>query len=141
VSLQNLLPGVSQKLLIVVVSAVATAGALAIDLVDYQSFLYLLGSFFVPLFAVLLAHWLVSGRRYDREQVFGSPAVRPGLIGAWLAGFALYQWLAPNGPSWWVDFVELFDPQHLSVGATVPSFIVSFVLALAIALLGRRRAM
>jgi NCS1 family nucleobase:cation symporter-1 len=140
VSLQNLLPRVSQKLLIVLVSVVATLGALTIDLVDYQTFLYLLGSFFVPLFAVLLAHWLVAGRSYERADVFDSPAARPGLLGAWLAGFVLYQWLAPNGPSWWVNLVELLEPQHWAIGATVPSFVASFALALAVATLGRRRS-
>jgi NCS1 family nucleobase:cation symporter-1 len=139
VSLQNLFPRVSQKLLIALVTAVATLGALTIDLVDYQTFLYLLGSFFVPLFAVLLAHWLLAGRRYERDDVFGSPTARPGMLVAWLAGFVLYQWLAPNGPEWWVDLVERLDPPSWSIGATVPSFVVSFVLGLGIAALARRR--
>jgi NCS1 family nucleobase:cation symporter-1 len=132
VSLQNLMPWASQRLLIALVTAVATLGALTIDLVDYQTFLYLLGSFFVPLFAVLLAHWLLAGRRYARKDVFGSPAARPGLLVAWLAGFALYQWLAPNGPSWWVDLVGRLNPPDWAIGATVPSFLASFVLALAV---------
>src|SRR5438552_7557237 len=55
VSVQNVLPRVPQRVLILVVAAVATAGTFVIDLVNYQSFLYLLGSFFVPLFGVLLA--------------------------------------------------------------------------------------
>jgi nucleobase:cation symporter-1, NCS1 family len=139
VSLQNLFPRVAQKLLIALVTAVATLGALTIDLVDYQTFLYLLGSFFVPLFAVLLAHWLLAGRRYERDDVFGSPTARPGMLVAWLAGFVLYQWLAPNGPEWWVDLVERLDPPSWSIGATVPSFVVSFVLGLGIAALARRR--
>ena len=36
-------------------------GALLIDLRNYQPFLFLLGSFFVPLFGVLLADWLLAG--------------------------------------------------------------------------------
>ena len=24
------------------------------------------------------------------------------MIAAWIAGFALYQWLYPTGPAWWV---------------------------------------
>src|SRR5919206_1349656 len=73
VSLQNLLPGVPQRLLVGGVAATGTVGALVIDLRNYQPFLYLLGSFFVPLFAVLLADWLLAGRRYDREDVFRAP--------------------------------------------------------------------
>src|SRR5581483_10459595 len=55
VSLQNVLPRMPQRALILAVAAVATAGTFVIDLVNYQSFLYLLGSFFVPLFGVLIA--------------------------------------------------------------------------------------
>ena len=139
VSVQNLAPWASQKVLIALVTVVATIGALTIDLVSYQTFLYLLGSFFVPLFAVLLAHWLLAGRRYRRKDVFESPSARPGLLAAWLVGFALYQWLYPTGPSWWVDQVERLDPPTWSIGATVPSFVASFVLALAVAAIGNRR--
>ncbi len=65
---------------------------------SFQSFLFLLGSFFVPLFAVLLADWLLAGRSYDADDVFGAPAWRPGLIGAWIVGFGTYQLLSPTGP-------------------------------------------
>jgi putative hydroxymethylpyrimidine transporter CytX len=133
VSLQNVVPRAPQKLLLMLVTATATVGALVIDLVSYQSFLLLLGSVFVPLFAVLLADWLSVGRHYAHADVFGTPAWRPGLIAAWLAGFAGYQWLYPTGPSWWVDLVAKLNPPDWGIGATVPSFLVSFGLASLIA--------
>jgi purine-cytosine permease-like protein len=138
VSLQNLVPAVSQKLLIAAVTVTATAGALVIDLVSYQSFLLLLGSFFVPLFAVLLADWLHSGRHYSQDDVFGAPAWRPGLVAAWIAGFAVYQWLYPTGPGWWVDRVDALNPPSWGIGATVPSFLVSFGLAALVCSVERR---
>jgi nucleobase:cation symporter-1, NCS1 family len=138
VSLQNAFPRAPQELLIVLVTGVATAGALVIDMGSYQSFLLLLGSVFVPLFAVLLADWLVAGAHYDATDVFESPPWRAGLIGAWIAGFALYQWLFPTGPSWWVDAVNELNPPAWGIGATVPSFLVSFGVALAVALVTRR---
>jgi putative hydroxymethylpyrimidine transporter CytX len=140
VSLQNLLPQAPQPLLVTIVAATATAGALVVDFVSYQSFLFLLGSIFVPLFAVLLADWLAAGAHYSREDVFDAPAWRPGLVAAWIAGFVLYQWLFPTGPSWWVDLVENLDPPAWGVGATVPSFLVSFALAGVVAVLSRRSA-
>src|SRR6266568_3443810 len=94
VSIQNVVPRVSQKLLIVAVSAVATLGAIVIDLRSYQSFLLLLGSVFVPLFGVLLADWLLAGAHYSSGDVFDGPAFRVELIGAWIVGFCLYQWLS-----------------------------------------------
>jgi putative hydroxymethylpyrimidine transporter CytX len=139
-SLQNAFPRAPQELLILVVIAVATAGALVIDLVSYQSFLLLLGSVFVPLFAVLLADWLAAGARYTTNDVFASPDWRPGLIAAWIAGFVLYQWLYPTGPSWWVDTVAKLNPPDWGIGATVPSFLVSFGVASVIALATRRES-
>ena len=138
VSLQNIVPRAPQKLLLVLVTATATTGALVIDLVSYQSFLLLLGSVFVPLFAVLLADWLSVDRHYAYADVFGTPAWRPGLIAAWLAGFVLYQWLYPTGPTWWVDLVARLDPPGWGIGATVPSFLISFGVASAAAHFSRR---
>jgi len=138
VSLQNVVPRAPQALLIVLVTATAVVGALVIDFVTYQSFLLLLGSVFVPLFAVLLADWLAAGRHYSEHDVFGAPAWRPGLIAAWVAGFVLYQWLFPTGPGWWVDLVENLNPPGWGIGATVPSFLVSFVLAGLLAAASRR---
>ena len=138
VSLQNLFPELPIRLLVTLTTAIGTLGALTIGLTSYQSFLLLLGSFFVPLFGVLLAHWLVSGRRYTYEDIFDAPAWRPGMIAAWAAGFALYQWLFPTGPSWWVEQVERLDPPAWGIGATVPSFAVAFTVALLAALVQRR---
>ena len=140
VSLQNVLPGVSQRLLILAVAAVSVGGAFAIDLVQYASFLLLLGSFFVPLFGVLLADWLLAGGAYRERDVFDAPAVRPGQLVAWLAGFGLYQWLSPAGPSWWTSIVEHTHPGQGAIGGSLPSFAASFGLALALGAAGRRRA-
>jgi putative hydroxymethylpyrimidine transporter CytX len=138
VSLQNLAPAASQRALVAGVSALATAIALVIELSSYEAFLFLLGSFFVPLFGVLLADWLLAGARYAPEDAFRSPPWRPGLVLAWLAGFALYQWLHPQGPDWWVEQVERLNPPDVAVGSTLPSFAVAFVLAAAASAVARR---
>lgn len=138
VSLQNVLPHVSQRLLIVVVAAVATAGALVLDLAAYEPFLLLLGSFFVPLFGVLLAHWLAGGAHYTGRDVADTPALRPALVAAWIAGFAAYQWLHPLGPEWWTELVGLAHPHDLGIGSTLPSFSVAFTLAALGSLADRR---
>jgi putative hydroxymethylpyrimidine transporter CytX len=137
VSLQNLFPEAPQRLLIVLVSAAATGGALAIDLGRYQSFLFLLGSFFVPLFGVLAADFV-----YGAGQAV---AVRWSGLGAWLAGFAAYQWIQPTGPGWWTDLVGgTPGAGEFTGGASLPSFALAFALYTALryarAPLGRRRA-
>jgi nucleobase:cation symporter-1, NCS1 family len=135
VSLQNLLPRVPQRLLILGVAAVATAGAFVVNLVHYQDFLYLLGSFFVPLFGVLLAQWVAGNR-----DPFRAPEIRPAQIGAWVAGFCLYQWLAPVGPSSWIHLVEHTNPGQGAIGGSIPSFALSFALSLTLTLAGRATA-
>ena len=133
-SLQNLLPRASQRLLIVVAAAISTAGALVVDLTQYATFLYLLGSFFVPLFGVVAADWLIR-RGYDRDAVFAAPAFRPALLGAWLAGVAFYQWLFPTGPAWWTGLIAHLHPQNLGFGASLPAFALAFALTAVASLL------
>ena len=141
VSVQNLFPRVPQRLLIVAISVVATIGALAVDLERYQSFLYLLGAFFVPLLGVLLADWLLARHRYEPAEIFRAPELRPDLLLTWLIGFAVYQWLHPIGPGWWVDAVEAVRPQTYgldTIGVSLPSFAAAFALTAFAGLLGRR---
>jgi putative hydroxymethylpyrimidine transporter CytX len=137
VSLQNLAPAAPQRVLVVAVSVVAAAGAIAIDLVQYQAFLFLLGSFFVPLFGVLAADFLLGA---------GEPAsVRWSGIASWSGGFALYQWIQPTGPGWWVGLLDgLPGAGGFTGGASLPSFVLSLALYAGLrsahAPLGRRRA-
>jgi nucleobase:cation symporter-1, NCS1 family len=132
VSVQNIFPRAGQRPLVALVSVAATVGALTIELRNYETFLLLLGSAFVPLFGVLLADWLLSGRRYERDQIFAAPELRPSSLAAWVAGFALYHWLhePPLGPGWWTDLVGRTDPPALGIGATLPSFAAAFALTL-----------
>ncbi len=138
VSLQNYVPRASQRLLIVVVAVLATSISLGIDLTQYQQFLLLLGAFFVPLFGVLLADWLAAGRHYTREHIFGGPLWRPGMIGAWLVGFGLYEWIAQTqGLGFWSRWLSHLHPPHGGIGASLPSFAAAFALALVVACVRR----
>ena len=126
VSIQNVFPAAPQPLLIVATTAVAVGGALAIDLVQYASFLYLLGSAFVPLFGVLAADYLLGAA--PRASVRWS-----GLV-AWAAGFCLYQWIQPTGPAAWTSFVAGHGSAGaLAIGASLPSFALAFAVYAALA--------
>ena len=141
VSTQNLLPRVSQRALISGAAVFATAGALAIDMRSYQRFLLLLGAVFVPLLGVLLADWLLKGAHYTRSDVFDAPAVRPGPIIAWFAGFAVYEWLAqPTELGFWSRWIDQLPAPSYQVGASVPGFLVAFMLTAAAVKLGSARA-
>ena len=121
VSMQNLVPEAPQRVLVLAVGGLAIGGALVVDLGRYESFLFLLGSFFVPLFGVLAADFL-SGRRVP-------VSVRWTGMTAWLAGVALYQWIQPTGPGWWVTAVERVPGAgDFTGGASLPSFALAFAL-------------
>ena len=137
VSIQNLLPAVSQRVLVVGVTVGAAGGALVVDIVAYETFLFLLGSFFVPLFGVLAADYLLGA---------GEPvSVRWSGLAAWAGGFALYQWIQPTGPSWWTDLLaDVPGAGEATIGASLPSFALAFALYAGVrsahAPLWRRRA-
>jgi hypothetical protein len=84
---------------------------------------------------VLLAQWLAGER-----DPFGAPRIRPAQIVAWLAGFCLYQWLAPVGPASWIHLVDHTHPGRGAIGGSLPSFGLSFVLSVALTLAGRASA-
>ena len=85
----------------------------------------------------LLADWLVAGRHYDRDDIFGGPLWRPGMIASWIVGFCLYEWIAQTqGLGFWSHWLGHLHPPHGGIGASLPSFGVAFVLAFAVARLG-----
>src|SRR6187200_2903440 len=123
VSIQNLVPEAPQRLLVLGIGGLAIGGALIVDLGRYQSFLFMLGSLFVPLFGVLAADFLYGPR--------ASVSVRWSGIAAWLAGVALYQWIQPTGPAWWVYAVERVPGAgDFTGGASLPSFAFALVAGL-----------
>ena len=127
-----------QRALVVAVCVVATVGALTIDLLSYESFLLMLGSFFVPLFGVLLADWLAAGARYGERDVFAGPARPLGDARRLDRRLRALPVAAPRrarrgGPT------RSATAPASDIGATLPSFAVSVALGLAVATLGRRR--
>ena len=92
----------------------------SIDLRNYQPFLFLLGSFFVPLFGVLLADWLLAGRHYGREDVFAG-ARRPGRdrSSPGSPASASTSGCTRRARRWWTRLVAHTHPHALPVGRRV----------------------
>lgn len=123
VSVQNILPNVSQRLLVLVVGATSLGLAAILTMGRFFDFLLLIGSVFVPLFGILAADYFVLRRR--RLQV--DELYRPGgpywyqngvnwlAVVAWIAGIAVYHLIARGLPG---------------LGATLPGFAVAFLLYL-----------
>jgi NCS1 family nucleobase:cation symporter-1 len=144
VSVQNLRPLADRRVLAVIVGTLATLGALALHIADYQNFLYLIGSVFVPLSAVFAVdYFLLGGRtRWDASE---SAAPRWVMLVPWLLGFCAYQLINPGGISWWVTgwtHVQSwlsFTPQTW-MSASLISFAVAAIAALLTATARRRPA-
>jgi putative hydroxymethylpyrimidine transporter CytX len=141
VSALNVRPWLSQRLLVIATGAIAFLLALLMTIERYEVFLFLIGSVFVPLAAVFLADHLVRARgRYGIDRIFGAhtAGVRWSALAPWLAGFIVYHWSVPTGPAGWIRAVEaVFTSLGLPftlfgsrVGASIPSFVVAFALAL-----------
>lgn len=133
VSLRNLVPRVPHRAAVIGIASVAAVLAATLSMADYQSFLLLIGSVFVPLFGVFLAAYFLRGRRGEAR-----PGLDVGALAAWVLGFLAFQWSAPTGPGWWVDAAEgLAAWLHLPMplwdgGASLPGFAMAFVAALAL---------
>jgi len=152
VSLQNAFPRLPGRPLAVAIGVLATAlAALVADLARYESFLFLLGALFVPLFGVLAADYFVlARRRYDVAAMYDPEGPHRGVrwpaVLVWLGGFLLYNWINPGGVAAWRALLEdlfaglLHLPFPLSarlpwLGASLPAFVVPF---LAMVATGRR---
>jgi hypothetical protein len=55
------------------------------------------------------------------------------MIAAWLVGFFLYEWIAQTqGLGFWSRWLSQLHPPSGGIGASLPSFAASFVLATAV---------
>jgi nucleobase:cation symporter-1, NCS1 family len=141
-SVQNLFPRLDRRVVAVVIGVLATLLAGFFDMSQYQSFLYLIGSVFVPLFAVAAADFfLVSRQRWD---VSATSRLRVVPVVAWACGFVAYQLVYPGDvPGWadlWahVDTAIAFTPPTW-LGSSVAAIVVSAVVMAVLGQLTRRR--
>ena len=142
VSTQNLRPLWDRRVLAGVIAAATTAGALWLNIADYENFLTLVGSVFVPLSAVLIADYFVVSRgRWDLSAASRS---RWLMLVPWAAGFVTYQLVNPGYVSWWASAWTSFG-QDIGftpanwMSASILSFAVAAAITVAGGLLHRRR--
>jgi len=136
VSIQNLRPLWDRRILAGVIAAIATGGALLLNIADYENFLDLLGSVFVPMSAVLIVDYFVISR--GKWNLSATAGTRWLMLLPWAAGFVMYQLVNPGYIAWWVSVWTSFGSW---LGFTVQSWmsasILSFVVAAAVTLLVR----
>jgi purine-cytosine permease-like protein len=143
VSAQNIRPRLDRVWAAVAVGALATVLALIFDnYASYESFLFLLGSIFVPLFATFVVDYFVIRRR--RWDVSVAAPARLLMLLPWIAGFVTYQLVNPGLVGWWQRFwVDVQGAIHFTPppwsSASLWSFTVAAVLTLVIGAFERRR--
>jgi purine-cytosine permease-like protein len=135
ISVQNVFPRFDRRVLAVVVGTVATVLALALQISDYVNFLILLGSVFVPMFAVFVVdYFILRGSRH--WNVTASAPERWVMIVPWLLGVAMYQLVyAPDvGPwaSWWATVATWL---HFTWQSWMSASVLSFGVAATVTLL------
>lgn len=141
ISAQNLLPRVDRRVLAIGVGVGATIVALVVDITAYQSFLYLIGSVFVPLFAVFVVRYFVY-RGWTTWDTSAAAPSRWTLLVPWALGFAAYQVVNAGEIAGWASFwasvrdLMRFTPESW-LSASLFSFAVAFLFSLA---LGRNSA-
>jgi len=130
VSTQNLRPLWDRRVLAITIAAATTADALFLNIADYENFLVLLGSVFVPMFAVLVIDFFVLSRgRWDL-----SPNARSRwlMLVPWAAGFVTYQLINPGYISWWVSAWAWIGRQ---IGFTAASWMSASIFSFLVAAL------
>lgn len=142
VSTQNINPRIDRRIAVAVIGAVATVIALLVDdYTEYESFLFVIGSVFIPLFAAFAVDYYAFRRR--SWDVGEDAPFRPLMVVPWLAGFVTYQLINPGFVDWWARFWTArredigFEPASW-MSASIVSFVVAAVLAYALGAISRR---
>jgi nucleobase:cation symporter-1, NCS1 family len=128
VSTQNLRPLWDRRILAGLITALTTAGALWLNIADYENFLTLIGSVFVPMSAVMITDYFATpGRRWDLSVTARS---RWLMLVPWAAGFVTYQLINPGYVSWWASAWASFGHD---IGFTPASWMSASILSFCVA--------
>jgi purine-cytosine permease-like protein len=136
VSVQNLFSKVKQRWLIIGLGVFCYIIALILDITQYQDFLYLFGSFFIPVFGVLAADYFLLRRRRYNVDAFYNPKGEYWFTGgvnvvgivAWLIGVVAYHIANPvTLGSFFPDYPNLIPTALTTFGGSIPSFVIAFV--------------
>ena len=136
VSMQNLRPLWDRRVLAGVITALTTAGALWLNIADYENFLTLIGSLFVPMSAVLIADYFTGSRQ--RWDLSGQARSRWAMLLPWAVGFVVYQLINPGYVSWWASAWSAFGQDiGFAPASWMSASILSFCAAAIVTLLVR----
>jgi purine-cytosine permease-like protein len=134
-SVQNVRPRWDRRALALAISTVATALALWVNIADYENFLVLLGSVFIPMSAVFIVDYYVLARGVWDPLANGRR--RYALFVPWTLGFVVYQLINPGYISWWVSaWTHVATWLHFRAPSWMSASLASFFAAALATLVG-----
>lgn len=111
VTLLNIFPKLNEKIVALVMTAIGTGLAIVVNIEQYESFLYLIGSVFAPLFAILLTDYFLLNNKKIQEDLL----VNWGTLALCALGTFLYY-----------QFIDL----DFFLGATIPVMLIISIIHL-----------
>lgn len=109
-SILNLVRNWNRTLVGALVCLLGTAIALWIPIEQYENFLYLIGTVFVPMATIMIADYFLNGNQKGQTKINWTNAC------VWMVGFALYR---------------VFLGMDILVGSTIPVVILVMILCVA----------
>lgn len=111
VTFLNIFPGLNEKSVALVMTALGTGLAIVVNIEQYQNFLYAIGSVFAPLFAILLTDYFF----FKNKKIEAELLANWGTLALCVLGTALYYW-----------FITL----NFFLGATIPVMLIISIIHL-----------
>lgn len=143
VSIQNVWPRLPHRVTIVGVAAIGVILAALFTMTAYESFLFFIGSVFVPLFGILAAdHFIARRGALDVRDLYRSSGrywftggYRLSALIPWVLGFFVFHWVNPSPLGWWMDAMSgMFGPPLSTkiswLPGSVPAFAAAFLATL-----------
>ena len=118
ISFKTIFEKAPEKLTAIIVTVIGTLAAVLFPMDNITDFLYLIGSIFAPMIAILLADYFIL------KSDFSEKKLKVSRILIWLIGFAIYRLLMQT---------------DLITGCTIPDMVMTFLLTAGVGLIENRK--
>ena len=118
ISFKTIFEKAPEKITAIIVTVIGTLAAVLFPMDNITDFLYLIGSIFAPMIAILLADYFVIKSDFSEKKLKVSRVI------IWLIGFAIYRLLMQT---------------DLITGCTIPDMFLTFLLTAGVGLIENRK--
>lgn len=118
ISFKTIFEKAQEKITAIIVTVIGTIAAVCFPMDNITDFLYLIGSIFAPMIAILLADYFILKSDFSEKKLKVSRVI------IWLIGFAIYRLLMQT---------------DLITGCTIPDMFLTFALTAGVGLIENRK--